>query len=100
MSYPKDMKQKTKSVTILWTELHHYEAKIEIPENLSHEEEIDWIILNMDTCGMKPREPWGMNTDWDSIHISATPYSKRRRGEFVSEIFVLPHHPTPKPLDS
>ena len=56
-----------KKVTIQWTELHNYEAQIEIPDNLSHEEELDWIMNNKDDWEMDWREPYEISTDWDSF---------------------------------
>lgn len=58
-----------KKVTITWTEFHNYEAEIEIPDNLSHEEELDWVMNNTDDWGMGWREPDEINTDWDSFEI-------------------------------
>ena len=58
-----------KKVTITWTEFHHYEAEIEIPDDLSHEEELDWVMNNTDEWGMGWRESDDINTDWDSFNI-------------------------------
>lgn len=58
-----------KKVTITWTEFHNYEAEIEIPDNLSHVEELDWVMNNTDEWGMGLREPDDINTDWDSFDI-------------------------------
>jgi hypothetical protein len=65
--------QTMKKVKVSWTEFHYYEAEIEIPDNLSHEEEIDWVMNNTDDWGKSPefgwREPYEINTDWDSFEI-------------------------------
>ena len=58
-----------KKVTITWTEFHNYEAVIEIPDNLSPQEEIDWVTLNTDDWGMGWREPIEIETDWDSFNV-------------------------------
>jgi hypothetical protein len=58
-----------KKVIICWTEFHNYEAEIEIPEGLTKEEEIDWITLNTDEWDADRREPYEINTDWDSFEI-------------------------------
>jgi len=55
-----------KKVTVQWTEFHNYEAEIEIPEAV---DEIDWVINNTDDWGMGLREPYEINTDWDSFYI-------------------------------
>ena len=59
----------TKKVTVSWTEFHNYEAEIEIPENLSSEEAIDWVTKHTDDWGMGWREPYEINTDWDSFGV-------------------------------
>ena len=66
-------KIKTKTVTIEWTEFHNFEAEIEIPENLSGEEALDWVMMNTDTWGMDWREPYDINTDWDTFEIVKEP---------------------------
>lgn len=58
-----------KKVQIMWTEFHNYEAEIEIPDNLSHEEELDWVMNNTDEWGMGWREPDEINTDWNSFYV-------------------------------
>jgi hypothetical protein len=58
-----------KKVIVNWYETHHYESEIEIPDNLSHEEEIDWITLNTDDWGMGWSEPYEIITDWDSFEV-------------------------------
>jgi len=64
---------KTKKVVVNWCEMHYYEAEIEIPDNLSYEEEIDWIINNTDDWGKSPEfgwhEPYEICTDWDSFEV-------------------------------
>lgn len=63
------MSKKMKEVTVCWTELHNYSADIEIPDNLSHEEGLEWVMKNTDEWGMGWREPDEIETDWDSFHI-------------------------------
>ena len=58
-----------KTVQVLWSETHSYSAEIEIPDNLSHEEELDWVMNNTDDWGMGWREPDEINTDWDSFYV-------------------------------
>ncbi len=59
-----------KTVQVHWTETHSYSAEIEIPDNLSHEdEEVKWITLNTDEWEMGWREPYEIKTDWDSFYI-------------------------------
>jgi len=62
-------KAKTKTITIQWTEFHNFEDEIEIPENLSGEEAIDWIFKNTGPWGLDWREPYEIVTDWDSFEI-------------------------------
>ena len=58
-----------KKVIISWCEMHNYEAEIEIPDNLSPQEEIDWVVNNTDDWGMGWREPTEIETDWDSFQV-------------------------------
>ena len=58
-----------KTVEVYWSEIHHYSAEIEIPDNLSHEEEVDWVMNNTDDWGMGWREPSEIATDWDSFSV-------------------------------
>lgn len=58
-----------KKVTVQWAEFHNYEAVIEVPDNLSHEEELDWIMNNTDVWEMGWREPYEINTAWDSFQV-------------------------------
>jgi len=62
-----------KKVTVQWTEFHNYEAEIEIPDNLSNEEELDWVMNNTDVWGMDSREPFEIETAWDSFSIEEIP---------------------------
>ena len=58
-----------KKVVVQWTELHNYEAEIEVPDTLTEEEELDWIMYNTDEWEMGWREPYEINTDWDSFKV-------------------------------
>jgi len=60
---------KTKKVVVNWCEMHYYEAEIEVPADLDHEETMDYIHES-------PREwmddavkngPYEICTDWDSL---------------------------------
>ena len=56
-----------KKVTVYWTEFHSYSADIEIPDNISNEEELDWVMNNTDVWGMDSHEPFEIETAWDSF---------------------------------
>jgi len=58
--------QMMKKVTVNWCEMHYYEAEIEIPDNLSHEDELYWVVGNKHKWdeGIAPYE---ICTDWDSF---------------------------------
>ena len=58
-----------KKVQVQWTEFHNYEAVIEIPDNLSPEEEIDWVTLNTADWGIEWFEPYHINIDWYSFQV-------------------------------
>jgi hypothetical protein len=58
-----------KKVTVYWTEFHNYSQDIEIPDNLSNEEELDWVMNNTDEWGMGLGSPDDINTDWDGFYI-------------------------------
>lgn len=58
-----------KKVTVQWTEFHNYSAEIEIPDNISPEEELDWVMKNTDEWEMDWREPDEINTAWDSFQV-------------------------------
>ena len=58
-----------KTVQVQWNETHSYSAEIEIPDNLSKEEELDWVMNNTDDWGMGWREPDEINTDWDTFYV-------------------------------
>ena len=59
-----------KKVKVYWTDLHHYSAEIEIPDNLSKEEEMywveDWAIIELPDPSHKPTQ---IIFDWDSLSI-------------------------------
>ena len=59
-----------KKVIVDWVEHHIYSAEIEIPDNLSPEEELEWVIHNTDDWGMDWREPDEINIDWDSFYLN------------------------------
>ena len=63
------MDKKMKKVKVNWCEMHYYEAEIEIPDNLSSSEEVDWVINNQLPWGMGLREPYEICTDWDSFEV-------------------------------
>jgi hypothetical protein len=63
--------KKTKKVLVNWCEKHYYETEIEIPDNLSPEEEIDWVICNTDEWKHCWLEPYEIVTDWDSFEIES-----------------------------
>jgi len=55
-----------KKVTVNWTEFHNFSIEMEIPNNLSHEEELEYAIhadLESDP------EPYEINIDWDGLEI-------------------------------
>jgi len=58
-----------KKVTVEWVETHKYSADIEVPDNLSHKEELDWVMNNTDKWGMGLGFPDDIETDWDSFNI-------------------------------
>ena len=58
-----------KKVYVDWVEHHIYSAEIEIPDNLSPEEELDWVINNTDEWDMHWLAPDEINTDWDSFQV-------------------------------
>lgn len=58
-----------KKVQVYWSEFYNYSAEIEIPDNLSNEEELDWIMNNTHDWGMGWHKPYEVNTDWDSFYI-------------------------------
>ena len=58
-----------KKVKVNWCETHYYEAEIEIPDNLSYEDEVDWVVNNTDDWGLAWREPYEISTDWDSFEV-------------------------------
>jgi hypothetical protein len=58
-----------KKVTVYWTEFHSYSAEIEIPDNLSNKEEMNWIKENTSEWEMDWREPFEIETAWDSFVI-------------------------------
>ena len=57
-----------KKVQVLWNETHSYSAEIEIPDNLSKEEELDWVMDNTDDWATVA-EPDDINTEWDTFYI-------------------------------
>ena len=59
-----------KKVYVDWVEHHVYSAEIEIPDNLSPEEERDWVLNNTDEWEMDWREPDEINIDWDSFYVN------------------------------
>ena len=62
-------KTASQTVRIRWTETHHYEAEIEIPDGLDPEEQVEWVQNNTDEWGLGWRDPDEINTDWDSFEI-------------------------------
>jgi hypothetical protein len=59
-----------KKVKVFWTEFHNYSAEIEIPDNLSKEEELDWVEdWAIDALPDPSHKLYEINTDWDSFHI-------------------------------
>jgi hypothetical protein len=58
-----------KKVTVSWTEFHSYSTEIEIPDNLSNEEELDWVINNTNDWSMGWHKPFEIETAWDSFVI-------------------------------
>jgi len=58
-----------KKVIVDWVEDHIYSAEIEIPDNLSPEEELDWVMNNTDDWGLEWHEPIQIETDWDSFYV-------------------------------
>ena len=61
--------QKMKKVRVEWVETHCYEAEIEVPDGLSNEDEMDWVINNKFEWDTGLREPYEINTDWDGFEI-------------------------------
>ena len=58
-----------KKAKVQWTEFHNYEVEIEIPDNLSKEEEVDWVMNNSDDWGMWSSIPYDIVPHWDSFHV-------------------------------
>jgi len=58
-----------KKVTVYWTEFHNFSIEMEIPNNLSHEEELEYAI-HADLFPIRtPMEPYEINIDWDGVEI-------------------------------
>ena len=55
---------------VRWTEFHNYEAEIEIPEGLDPDKETDWVMNNTAAWELGWREPYEINTDWDSFEVA------------------------------
>lgn len=55
--------------TIFWTETHYYEAKIDIPDGLDPDEELDWVVNNTGEWSKGWHDPYDVTTDWDSFEI-------------------------------
>ena len=55
---------------VRWTEVHYYEAEIEVPDGLFPDEETDWLMNNPSSSWPGGNHyPYEINTDWDSIEI-------------------------------
>ena len=60
-----------KKVFVDFVEHHMYSVEAEIPDNLTKDEEIDWVINNRDLLfdGVWP-QPIDIETDWDSFQVN------------------------------
>jgi hypothetical protein len=58
-----------RKVEITWTEFHDYSAEIEVPDNLSDKETLDWIQSHTDEWGMGWQSPDDIETDWESLRV-------------------------------
>ena len=63
------MDKKTKKVRVEWVETHCYDAEIEVPANLSKEDELDWVLNNKSEWDTGLRKPYEINADWISFEI-------------------------------
>ena len=54
-----------KKVTVYWTEFYNFSTEMEIPDNLSHDEELDYAMHNLENG----HEPYEKNRDWDGFEI-------------------------------
>ena len=59
----------TKKVRANWCEIHYYEAEIEIPNNLSYQDEMRWVEETMKDWSMTVHEPYEISLDWDSFEV-------------------------------
>jgi hypothetical protein len=59
----------TKTVTIMWTEHQYNKATIEIPANLSGEDEIDWVEEHYKDWPDRG-VTYEVSVDWDTLYIS------------------------------
>jgi len=59
-----------KKVFVDFVEHHIYSVEVEIPDNLSPEEELDWVMENRDILfESKWPDPIEIETDWDSLNV-------------------------------
>ena len=56
-------------VQVYWSEITHYTGEIEIPDNLSKEEELNWVRNNTNEWEMDWREPDVIDIYWDTFYV-------------------------------
>ena len=56
-----------KKVKVQWTEFHNYEVEIEVPEGLTSNEEMNFVMSEY--CYFPLSDPYEVNTDWDSFDV-------------------------------
>ena len=59
-----------KTKIVEWTETHHYEKEVDVPDDLETNEDIfDYITYNSNELGLGTTKPYEISTDWDSFKV-------------------------------
>ena len=60
--------KKTRKVQVEWVETHCYAAEVDVPNNISEEDELDWVLKNKSGWDAGC-ESYDIHIDWLSFQI-------------------------------